>query len=164
MVVDEDVILEVVRPGTGEPVPEGEVGEVVVTLLDERRPLIRLALGDLTAIIPGPSPCGRTQTRIKGWMGRADQATKVKGMFVRPEQIAEVARLHPSLHRLRLVVTRENDQDAMTLLAETQGPAEAGLAERLAASLAAVTRVKGEVRLVAPGELANDGKVIEDRR
>jgi phenylacetate-CoA ligase len=164
MVVDEDVILEVVRPGTGEPLPEGEVGEVVVTLLDERRPLIRLALGDLTAIIPGPSACGRTQTRIKGWMGRADQATKVKGMFVRPEQIAEVARLHPSLHRLRLVVTRENEQDAMTLLAEAQGPAKAGLAERLAASLAGVTRVKGEVRLVAPGELANDGKVIEDRR
>ncbi len=164
MLVDEEVILEIVRPGTGDPVPDGEVGEVVVTLLDERHPLIRLALGDLSAVIPGRSPCGRTHTRIKGWMGRADQAAKVKGMFVRPEQVAEIARLHPSLGKLRLVVTRANDQDAMTLFAETSAPADRSLSEALAASLVSVTRVKGEVRLVALGELANDGKVIEDKR
>jgi phenylacetate-CoA ligase len=164
LVVDEAVILEVVRPGTGDPVPDGEVGEVVVTLLDERHPLIRLALGDLTAVIAAPSPCGRTHTRIKGFMGRADQTTKVKGMFVRPEQIAEIGRLHPSLGRMRLVVTRAKDQDAMTLLAEADAPADPGLAEALAASLAAVTRLKGEASLVARGELANDGKIIEDRR
>jgi phenylacetate-CoA ligase len=164
MVVDEDIILEVVRPGSGDPLPDGEVGEIVVTLLDERHPLIRLALGDLTAIMPGPSPCGRTHTRIKGWMGRADQTAKVKGMFVRPEQIAEIARLHPSLGRLRLVVTRANDQDAMTLFAETETPNDEGLADKVGASLAAVARIKGEVRLLASGELANDGKVIDDRR
>jgi len=164
MVVDEDVVLEVVRPGTGDPLPDGEVGEVVVTLLDEHDPLIRLALGDLTAILPGASLCGRTHTRIRGWMGRADQATKVKGMFVRPEQIAEIARLHPTLGRLRLVVTRESEQDIMTLFAETGEPAEPDLTRALAASLAEVTRLKGEVRFVGRGELANDGKVIEDKR
>lgn len=165
MVVDEAIILEVVRPGTGDPLPDGEVGEVVVTLLNERHPLIRLALGDLTAIIPGPSPCGRTHTRIKGFMGRADQTTKVKGMFVRPEQIAEIARLHPSsVGRMRLVVTRANDQDAMTLVAEADAPGDTSLAESLSASLAAATRLKGEVRLVMRGELPNDGKVIEDKR
>jgi phenylacetate-CoA ligase len=164
MVVDEDVLLEVVRPGTSDPVPHGEVGEVVVTLLDERHPLVRLALGDLTAILPGPSACGRTNTRIKGFMGRADEAAKVKGMFVRPEQIAEIQRRHKEVGRLRLVVTREKDQDAMTLLAETEALADSGLAEALAASLAAITRVKGEVGLVAKGALPNDGKVIEDKR
>jgi phenylacetate-CoA ligase len=169
MVVNEDVILEVVRPGTGDPVPDGEVGEVVVTLLDERHPLLRLALGDLTAILSGPSPCGRTHTRIKGWMGRADQTTKVKGMFVRPEQIAELARRHAGIGRLRLVVTRAQDQDAMTLFAETSfaetsAPQDAALAETLGASLVAITRLKGQVTLVAPGTLANDGKVIEDKR
>ncbi|SEB79146.1 phenylacetate-CoA ligase [Rhizobiales bacterium GAS188] len=164
MVVNEDVILEVVRPGTGDPVAEGEVGEVVVTVLDEHHPLLRLALGDLTAILSGPSPCGRTHTRIKGWMGRADQTAKVKGMFVRPEQIAEIGRRHREIGRLRLVVTRAEDQDAMTLFAETSTPEDAGLAEALGVSLAAVTRVKGQVALVAPGSLANDGKVIEDKR
>jgi len=164
MIVDEHVVLEVVRPGGGDPLPEGEVGEVVVTLLDECHPLVRFALADLTAVIPGSSPCGRTNTRIRGWMGRADQTTKVKGMFVRPEQIAEIARLHPSAGRLRLVVTRDKDQDAMTLLAETSEPAEPGLAEAIGASLAAVTRIRGEVRLLGRGLLPNDGKVIEDRR
>jgi phenylacetate-CoA ligase len=164
MLVNEEVILEVVRPGSRDPLPEGEVGEVVVTLLDERHPLIRLALGDLTAIIAGPSPCGRTNTRIKGFMGRADQATKVKGMFVRPEQIAEIARRHPSIGRLRLVVTRAGDQDAMTLFAEVGEPEGSGLAEALAQSLAAITRIKGEVGLLARDALPNDGKVIEDKR
>ncbi|MFI5013736.1 MAG: phenylacetate--CoA ligase family protein [Hyphomicrobiales bacterium] len=164
MVVNEDVILEVVGPGTGDPLADGEVGEAVVTVLDERHPLIRLALGDLTAVLAGPSSCGRTNTRIKGWMGRADQAAKVKGMFVRPEQIAEIARRHPAIGRLRLVVTRAGDQDAMTLLAEAGSTADGGLAEALAASLAAVTRIRGEVRLAAPGALPNDGKVIEDKR
>ena len=116
MIVNEDMILEIVRPGTGDPVADGEVGEVVVTSFNPDYPMIRLATGDLSAVLAGASPCGRTNTRIKGWMGRADQTTKVKGMFVRPEQIAEVARRHPELVRVRLVVTREGEQDAMTLL------------------------------------------------
>jgi phenylacetate-CoA ligase len=164
MVASEELILEIVRPGTGDPLPDGEVGEVVVTLLDERHPLVRFALGDLSAVIPGLSPCGRTNTRIKGWLGRADQTTKVKGMFVRPEQIAEIARLHPSLGRLRLVVTRAHDQDVMTLEAEAAEPSDAGLSAALAASLASVTRLNGEVLLVARDGLPNDGKIIEDRR
>jgi phenylacetate-CoA ligase len=168
MVVNEDIILEVVRPGTGVPVAEGEVGEVVVTLLDESHPLIRLALGDLTAVLPGPSACGRTHARIKGFMGRADQATKVKGMFVRPEQIGEIARRHQEIGRLRLVVTRAAEQDVMTLLAETEFPAGSSpseaLADALAASLSTIVRIKGEVSLVAKGTLPNDGRIIEDRR
>jgi phenylacetate-CoA ligase len=162
MVVNEDLILEVVRPGTGDPVPDGEVGEVVVTSLDAERPLIRLALGDLSALVPGPSPCGRTNRRIRGWMGRADQTAKVKGMFVRPEQVAAVARRHPELGRLRLVVTREGEADAMRLRAEA-APAP-GLAEAVAASLQAETRLRGAVELVSPGTLPNDGKVIADER
>src|ERR1700751_1565908 len=125
MVVNEDLILEIVRPGTGDPVADGEVGEVVVTTLDPDHPWIRLAIGDLTAALPGASPCGRTNMRIKGWMGRADQTTKVKGMFVRPEQIAEIARRHPELARLRLVVARENEQDTMTLRCESASSSEA---------------------------------------
>ena len=164
MVVNEDIILEVVRPGTADPVPDGEVGEVVVTLIDESYPLIRLALGDLTAVLPGPSGCGRTHTRIKGFMGRADQATKVKGMFVRPEQIGEIKRRHKEVGRLRLVVTRAAEQDAMTLFAEADLPPDAVLVEALVASLATILRIKGEVSLVAKGTLPNDGKVIEDRR
>ena len=124
MIVNEDLIVEIVRPGTGDPVPEGEVGEVVVTSFNPDYPMIRLATGDLSAVLPGASPCGRTNMRIKGWMGRADQTTKVKGMFVRPEQIAEIAKRHPELGRVRLVVTREAEQDAMTLHAECATPSD----------------------------------------
>ena len=163
MIVNEDVLLEIVRPGTGDPVPEGEVGEVVVTSFDPHRPWIRLALGDLTAALAGRSRCGRTNMRIKGWMGRADQTTKVKGMFVRPEQIAEIGKRHPELRRLRLVVTREGEQDAMTLRAES-AKTDAALAGAVAASLQAITKLKGGVELTAPGSLPNDGKVIADER
>ncbi|MBV9569390.1 MAG: phenylacetate--CoA ligase family protein, partial [Hyphomicrobiales bacterium] len=135
-----------------------------VTLLDESHPLIRLALGDLTAVLPGTSACGRTHTRIKGFMGRADQATKVKGMFVRPEQIAAIKSRHKEVGRLRLVVSRAADQDAMTLFAETDVPGDTSLAESLAGSLSAVVRIRGEVALVPNSSLPNDGKVIEDRR
>jgi len=163
MVVNEDLILEIVRPGTGDPVADGEVGEVVVTTLDPDHPWIRLAIGDLTAALPGASPCGRTNMRIKGWMGRADQTTKVKGMFVRPEQIAEIARRHPELARLRLVVARENEQDTMTLRCESASSSEA-LRAAIAATLRTVTKLGGDAELVAPGSLPNDGKVIADER
>ncbi|MDA9423101.1 MULTISPECIES: phenylacetate--CoA ligase family protein [Bradyrhizobium] len=163
MVVNEDLILEIVKPGTGDPVAPGDVGEIVVTSLDPHHPWIRLALGDLTAALPGTSPCGRTNMRIKGWMGRADQTTKVKGMFVRPEQIAEIGKRHSALGRLRLVVTRQGEADAMTLRAETAAANEA-LREEIAASLRAVTKLGGSVELVGPGTLPNDGKVIADER
>lgn len=163
MVVNEDLIMEIVRPGTGDPVAPGDVGEIVVTSLDPHHPWIRLALGDLTAALPGTSPCGRTNMRIKGWMGRADQTTKVKGMFVRPEQIAEIAKRHSALGRLRLVVTRQGETDAMTLKAETAGATEA-LREEIAGTLRAVTKLGGNVELVNPGALPNDGKVIADER
>jgi phenylacetate-CoA ligase len=163
MVVNEDLIVEIVRPGTGDPVPEGDVGEVVVTNLDPHHPQIRLALGDLTAALPGPSLCGRTNMRIKGWMGRADQTTKVKGMFVRPEQVAEVARRHPELGRLRLVVTRAGEADVMTLAAEAASPNDA-LRAAVAATLQDLTKLKGAVDFVVPGSLPNDGKVISDER
>lgn len=158
MVVNEGVILEIVRPGTGEPLPDGEVGEVVVTRLDPDYPLLRFATGDLSAVMAGPGGDGRTNRRIRGWMGRADQATKVKGMFVRPEQIAAVAAAVPGAGRLRLEVRREGEQDRMELLAE------GGDAARLAEALAEATRLRGEVRIVAPGSLPNDGKVIADLR
>jgi phenylacetate-CoA ligase len=163
MVIDEGVIVELVRPGTGDPVPEGEVGEVVVTTLTPDYPLIRFATGDLSAILPGLSPCGRTNQRIKGWMGRADQTTKVKGMFVHPEQVAEVVKRHPELRRVRLVVSHDGESDVMTLKAEAAS-ADATLAAAVAQSLTAATKLKGRVELVAPGTLANDGKVIEDVR
>jgi phenylacetate-CoA ligase len=163
MVVNEDLMLEIVRPGTGDPVAEGDVGEIVVTSLDLHHPWIRLALGDLTAVLPGRSPCGRTNMRIKGWMGRADQTTKVKGMFVRPEQIAEIGRRHPELGRLRLSVTRQGETDAMKLKAECASPSEAIRGE-VASTLRAVTKLQGAVELVAPGQLPNDGKVISDER
>ncbi|MBN8981391.1 MAG: AMP-binding protein [Rhizobiales bacterium] len=163
LIVNEDLILEIVKPGTGEAVADGDVGEIVVTSLNPQIPWIRLALGDLSAAMPGTSPCGRTNMRIKGWMGRADQTTKVKGMFVRPEQIAEIAKRHPELKRLRLVVTRENESDAMTLNAEAS-PAPEALRDAVAATLAAVTKLKGDVTLVAPGSLPNDGKAIADER
>jgi phenylacetate-CoA ligase len=163
MVVNEDVLVEIVRPGTGEPVPDGEVGEVLVTSFDAHHPWIRLALGDLSSILSGLSPCGRTNTRIRGWLGRADQTTKVKGMFVRPEQIAEVGRRHPMVGRLRLVVGRSGELDVMSLRAECAEHSTA-LADALAESLRAVTKLGGKVELVAPGSLPNDGKVIEDTR
>jgi len=163
MVVNEDLIVEIVRPGSSDPVPDGEVGEVVVTILDPEHPMLRLAVGDLTAAMPGPSPCGRTNMRIRGWMGRADQTTKVRGMFIRPEQIAEIARRHPALGRLRLVVTRMNETDAMTLRAEAPMRDE-GLIEATAGTLHAVTKLRGGVELVMPGSLPNDGKVIADER
>lgn len=163
MVVNESVIVEIVRPGTGDPVPEGDVGEVVVTSFNPDYPMIRLATGDMSAIMAGRSPCGRTNTRIKGWMGRADQTTKVKGMFVRPEQIAEVAKRHPELGRIRLAVGREGEQDTMTLHAEC-GSSGGGLSDAIAQTLQSVTKLKGGVRIVAPGSLPNDGKVIADER
>src|SRR5712671_3050715 len=163
MVVNEDLILEIVTPGTGEPVHEGDVGEIVVTSLDPDHPWIRLALGDLTAVLPDSSSCGRTNMRIRGWMGRADQTTKVKGMFVRPEQIAEIGKRHPELGRLRLVVTREGETDVMTLKGECN-PASEALRSNVAATLRAVTKLQGAVELVAPGHLPNDGKVIADER
>ena len=163
MVVNEDLILEIVRPGTGDPVSEGDVGEIVVTPLDLHHLWIRLALGDLTAALPGLSPCGRSNMRIKGWMGRADQTTKVKGMFVRPEQIAEIGKRHPELGRLRLVVTREGETDAMTLKAEVEVH-DATLREAVTATLRTVTKLTGTVAWVAPQSLPNDGKVIADER
>jgi phenylacetate-CoA ligase len=163
LVVNEDLIVEIVRPGTGDPVADGDVGEIVVTSLDCHHPWIRLALGDLTAALPGKSPCGRTNMRIKGWMGRADQTTKVKGMFVRPEQVAEIGRRHPELGRLRLVVTRAGETDVMTLQAECAAPSDA-LQSELGATLRSVAKLGGAVELVACGSLPNDGKVITDER
>jgi phenylacetate-CoA ligase len=163
LVVNEDIILEIVRPGTGEPVAAGDVGEIVVTTLDPDHPWIRLAIGDLTAALPGISPCGRTNERIKGWMGRADQTTKIKGMFVRPEQIAEIGKRHPELGRLRLVVQRDNEQDMMVLMCESTS-ADDALSNAIAATLRSVTKLSGTVELTAPGSLPNDGKVIADER
>ena len=163
MIVNEDIILEIVRPGTGDPVADGEVGEVVATSFNPDYPMIRLATGDLSAVLAGASPCGRTNTRIKGWMGRADQTTKVKGMFVRPEQIAELTKRHPELLRVRLSVSREAEQDAMTLHAECTTMSD-GFAHAIGETLQAVTKLKGAVKLVAPGSLPNDGKVIADER
>jgi phenylacetate-CoA ligase len=162
MIVDEGVVVEIVRPGTGDPVPPGEVGEVVVTSFNRDYPMIRLATGDLSAVLPGASPCGRTNMRIKGWLGRADQTTKVKGMFVHPEQVAEVAKRHTGVGRVRLVVGRAGEQDTMTLRAEASD--DAALKAKLAETLQAITKLKGEVELVAPGSLPNDGKVIADER
>jgi phenylacetate-CoA ligase len=163
MVLDEDVILEIVRPGTGDPVAPGEVGEVVVTTFNPDYPLIRFGTGDLSAILPGTSPCGRTNTRIKGWLGRADQTTKVKGMFVHPGQVAAVLKRHPEIGRGRLVVDNPDLADRMTLHCELAAPAE-GLAEAVATSIRELTKLRGEVAFCAPGSLANDGKVIDDQR
>ena len=162
MVLDEGVIVELVQPGTGDPVAPGEVGEVVVTTLTPEYPLIRFATGDLSALLPGPSPCGRTNLRIRGWLGRADQSVKVRGMFVHPVQVAEIARRHPSILRARLVIERPQSADRMTLHVELREPAEPVAA--LAASMQAVTKLRGEVAPVPAGSLPNDGRVIEDRR
>jgi phenylacetate-CoA ligase len=163
MIANETVLVEIVRPGTGDPVPDGEVGEVVVTSFNPDYPMIRLGTGDLSALMPGVSRCGRTNARIKGWMGRADQTAKVKGMFVHPRQVAEIAARHPELKRLRLVVDRKDEQDTMTLLAECGSPG-AALESTVAATLQSITKLKGAVKLVAPGTLPNDGKLIADER
>lgn len=163
LILEEDLILEIVRPGTGDPVAPGEVGEVVVTTFNPDYPLIRFGTGDLSALLPGTSPCGRTNQRIKGWLGRADQTTKIKGMFVHPEQVAALCARHPEVLRARIVVENPDAVDRFTLVAEVQAP-PADLAGRLAESLREVTKLRGEVRLVAPGTIANDGKVIEDAR
>ena len=163
MILDEGLILEIVRPGTGDPVPEGEVGEVVITTFNRDYPLVRFGTGDLSAILPGASPCGRTNVRIRGWMGRADQTTKVRAMFVTPKQVNEIVRRHPEVKKARLVVDGENADDRMTLKCEVAG-APAGLADALVATMRDVTKLRGEVAFVAPGSLPNDGKVIEDLR
>lgn len=163
LVVGEDIIVEIVRPGTGDPVPEGEVGEVVVTTLNPDYPLVRFGTGDLSAVLPGLSPCGRTNTRIRGWLGRADQTTKVRGMFVHPSQVAEIVARHPELLRARLVVSGAVGADSMTLRAESRaGTPE--LAARVAQTVRDITKLRAEVQWAAPGELPNDGKVIEDLR
>ena len=164
LILDESIIVEIVRPGTGDPVPDGEVGEVVVTTLNPDYPLIRFATGDLSAVLAGLSPCGRTNRRIRGWLGRADQTTKVRGMFVHPQEVAEILRRHPEVLRARLVVSHDAaSADVMTLHAETR-ESDPALVARLADTLHAVTSLRGAVTLAAPGSLPNDGKVIEDTR
>ncbi len=160
MIVDEGVIVEIVRPGTGDPVPEGEVGEVVVTSLNPDYPLIRFATGDMSAVLPGESPCGRTNMRIKGWMGRADQTTKIKGMFVRPEQVAALVAHHDEVHRARVIATRSGEKDVMTVRIETRAVNPALYEQTVLSTL----KLKGQVELVPPGSLPNDGLVIEDLR
>jgi len=163
MILEEARILEIVRPGTGDPLPAGEVGEVLITTFNRDYPLIRFATGDLSAVLPGASPCGRTNVRIKGWMGRADQSTKVRAMFVTPAQVSDVTRRHPEVLRARLVVEGEAGNDRMTLKCEARDR-PAGLADAIVASIRDVTKLRGEVELVPPGSLPNDGKVIEDTR
>ena len=163
LVLDEGVIVEIVRPGTGDPVPAGEVGEVVVTTLNPAYPLIRFGTGDLSAVLPGACPSGRTNTRIKGWLGRADQTAKVRGMFVHPAQVAEIARRHPEVRKARLVVSGEMANDRMLLSVEVEGTPE-GLAARLTETVRDVTKLRSEILLCAAGSLPNDGKVIEDAR
>jgi phenylacetate-CoA ligase len=163
MVLDEGVLLEIVRPGTGDPVPAGEVGEVVITSFNRDYPLLRFGTGDLSAVMPQPSPCGRTNVRIRGWMGRADQSTKVRAMFVTPKQVAEVLRRHPEVRKARLVVEGEVGKDRMTLKCEAPDAPE-GLAEAIVATIRDVTKLRGEVELTGPGSLPNDGKVIDDLR
>ena len=163
LVLDEGVIVEIVRPGTGDPVPEGEVGELVVTTLNPAYPLIRFGTGDLSAILLGTCPTGRTAPRIKGWMGRADQTTKVKGMFVHPGQVAEIARRFPEVGKVRLVVSGEMANDQMCLRVETSADIE-GLSAQIEAAVRDVTKLRSQVELVRVGSLPNDGKVIEDAR
>ncbi len=164
MVTDEDVIVEIVRPGTGDPVPEGEVGEVVVTALNPDYPLFRFATGDLSAILAGQSPCGRTAPRIRGWMGRADQSAKVRGLFVHPSQVAEVARQVPGAGRLRAVISRNGERDEMTLRCESGVPDGAGVRDRVADAARSVFRIRCAVEIVPLGSLPNDGTVIADER
>jgi phenylacetate-CoA ligase len=163
MILEEALILEIVRPGTGEPLPDGEVGEVVITSFNRDYPLTRFGTGDLSAVLSGTSPCGRTNVRIKGWMGRADQSTKVRAMFVTPGQVADILRRHPEVRRARLVVEGEQGNDRMTLKCEVSDR-PAGLSDAIVTSVRDVTKLRGEVELVTPGSLPNDGKVIEDLR
>ena len=162
LIVDENIVLELVTPGTGNPVAEGEVGEIVITSFSQSYPLVRFATGDLSKLLPGESSCGRTNIRIAGWMGRADQTTKVKGMFVHPEQVAEVIKRHPEIGKARLVVASVNATDVMTLHCETENTDTDGLVENIQQSVRDVCKLKGKVALVAPSSLANDGKVIDD--
>ncbi|HOZ65406.1 MAG TPA: phenylacetate--CoA ligase family protein, partial [Burkholderiaceae bacterium] len=164
LVLDEGVIVEIVRPGTGDPVPEGEVGELVVTSLNPDYPLIRFGTGDLSAVLSGTCPTGRTNTRIKGWMGRADQTTKIRGMFVHPGQVDTIAKRFPEITKARLVVTGEMANDAMTLKVETACSGPDALAVKIGEAIRDVTKLRGDVELVVPGSLPNDGKVIEDAR
>ncbi|WP_431098636.1 phenylacetate--CoA ligase family protein [Polaromonas aquatica] len=163
LVLDEGVIVEIVRPGTGDPVAEGEVGELVVTTLNPDYPLIRFGTGDLSAVLPGSCPTGRTNTRIKGWMGRADQTVKVRGMFVHPGQVADIARRFPEVLKARLVVSGEMANDSMHFQVETTATPE-GLDQRIGEAVRDVTKLRGTVQLLPPGSLPNDGKVIEDAR
>jgi len=164
LIVDEGVLVEIVRPGTGDPVPAGDVGEVVVTtLFNTDYPLVRFGTGDLSALMPGTSPCGRTNMRIKGWMGRADQTTKVKGMFVHPTQVAAIVKRHPEVNKARLVVDNPDGNDRMTLVVEVEGNASSHAAA-IVASIREITKLRGDVAFRAPGELPNDGKVIDDVR
>ena len=165
MILDEELILEIVRPGTGEPLPDGEVGEVVITSFNPDYPLIRFGTGDMSAVLTGISPCGRTNTRIKGWLGRADQTAKVRAMFVHPSQVAEVTRRHPEIIKARLVISGEMANDVMTLHCEVGHPdAMNAAAAAVVDTIREVTKLRGEVRLVATGSLPNDGIVIEDAR
>jgi phenylacetate-CoA ligase len=165
MLLDETLLLEIVRPGTGDPVADGEVGEIVITSFNPDYPLIRFATGDMSAVLSGASPCGRTNTRIKGWMGRADQTTKVRAMFVHPSQIADIAKRHPIIRKARLVVSGEMANDEMTLHCEVDHPDTAqSEVEAIIASIRDVTKLRGNVKLQAIGSLPNDGKVIEDAR
>jgi len=164
LVLDEGVILEIVRPGTGIPVPDGEVGEVVITTLNPDYPLVRFGTGDLSAVLPGICPTGRTASRIRGWLGRADQTTKVRGMFVHPAQVAEITRRFAEVAKARLVVAGEMAADTMLLRVEVDLPGATGLSVRLAEAVRDVTKLRADVELVAPGSLPNDGKVIEDAR
>ena len=164
LVLDESVIVEIVRPGTGDPVAEGEVGELVVTTLNADYPLIRFGTGDLSAVLPGPCPTGRSNTRIKGWMGRADQTVKVRGMFVHPAQVADIARRFPEIIKARLVVSGELANDSMTFQVEAAGTTHSDLDQRISEAIRDVTKLRGRVELLAPGSLPNDGKVIEDAR
>ncbi|MGP1678669.1 MAG: phenylacetate--CoA ligase family protein [Giesbergeria sp.] len=163
MILDEGLLLEIVRPGTGDPVAAGEVGEVVITSFNPDYPLIRFGTGDLSAVLAGASPCGRTNVRIKGWMGRADQTTKVRGMFVTPKQVGEIVRRHPEILKARLVVAGSTGNDSMTLRCES-GNEDAGLKAALIASIRDVTKLRGEIEFVTAGSLPNDGKVIDDAR
>jgi phenylacetate-CoA ligase len=164
MVLDEELLLEIVRPGTGDPVAPGEVGEVVITSFNPDYPLLRFATGDLSAVLDGIAPCGRTNTRIRGWMGRADQTTKVRAMFVHPSQVAEIVRRHPEIRRARLVISGEMANDVMTLLCEVERPDDGVVQQAIVSSIRDVTKLRGEVALVAAGTLPNDGRVIEDAR